>query len=158
MSDNSTKQPVVTVDILIPVHMESLGPRHLDILLIKRAKGLGPVGSPLEGVFQGMWAVPGGKWKPGEDKTLVAGAVRELFEETGLVVDPDDLTQIGTYGDVGRDPRGPFVSVVYALDTLYYYPQLQAGDDAAEARWFDLTALPPLAFDHKRIVTETFGL
>lgn len=29
---------------------------------------------------------------------------------------------------------------------------VKAGDDAADARWFEFGALPPLAFDHRKIV------
>lgn len=32
--------------------------------------------------------------------------------------------------------------------------QLQAADDAAAAKWFPVTQLPPLAFDHKLVVRE----
>ena len=31
---------------------------------------------------------------------------------------------------------------------------MQAADDAAAARWFPVTQLPPLAFDHKLVVRE----
>ena len=32
-----------------------------------------------------------------------------------------------------------------------------AGDDAAEVRWFELAALPPLAFDHAEIVAAALA-
>ena len=31
---------------------------------------------------------------------------------------------------------------------------LQAADDAAEAQWFPMSSIPPLAFDHKLVVRE----
>lgn len=31
---------------------------------------------------------------------------------------------------------------------------LQAADDAAEARWFPMSSIPDLAFDHKLVVRE----
>jgi 8-oxo-dGTP diphosphatase len=33
---------------------------------------------------------------------------------------------------------------------------MQAADDAASAKWFPVSDLPPLAFDHKRVVRECF--
>ncbi|MDP3425936.1 MAG: NUDIX domain-containing protein, partial [Humidesulfovibrio sp.] len=76
---------------------------------------------------------------------------REMREETGLEV---ELTALfGVYSDPARDPRGHTASAVYlaqALDPA----QLMAGDDAAQAAVFPLDALPPLAFDHGRIVSD----
>lgn len=40
------------------------------------------------------WDIPKGRREP--DEELVEAAVRELKEETGLVVDPDVLTYLGT--------------------------------------------------------------
>ena len=46
-------------------------------------------------VWPDMWCFPGGGLEPGEEP--VAGAVRELAEETGVVVAPEDLTDLGQF-------------------------------------------------------------
>lgn len=94
------------------------------------------------------WAIPGGFVDPEED--LIDAARRELLEETGL--QPSELEQLATFGHPDRDPRGRTISVVYGA-RLQYAALPAAGDDAAEARWFPLNALPPnLAFDHATIL------
>ena len=96
------------------------------------------------------WAIPGGFVEPDED--LIDAARRELFEETGL--EPPDLQQLATFGHPDRDPRGRTVSVVYGA-SLHHAALPAAGDDAADARWFPLTALPTtLAFDHAKILAQ----
>jgi 8-oxo-dGTP diphosphatase len=99
--------------------------------------------------FTGVWALPGGFVD--QDEPLEAAARRELFEETGLRV--EQLEQMHTFGDPGRDPRGWTVSVAHVA---WVDPQLarpRAGDDASEADWHPLDRLPPLAFDHARVLT-----
>ena len=78
-------------------------------------------------------------------------AHRELLEETCLQV--GELIQVGAFGKPGRDPRGHTISVAYkgkAVDEK----DLQAADDAADARWFRLQDLPELAFDHAEIINQ----
>ncbi|MFD9376105.1 NUDIX domain-containing protein [Streptomyces sp. NPDC059999] len=102
---------------------------------------------------QGMLALPGGHVDAGE--TSLTAAVRELLEETGVHVDADALTLVGVYDGVGRDPRGRYVSVAYAVtvpaDTI-----ARAGDDAAAVRWVPMAEPGELAFDHARIVADAW--
>ena len=97
--------------------------------------------------YKGAWALPGGFIEM--DEELVDAAGRELMEETSL--SGVKLEQLGAFGKCGRDPRGRVVAVVFwgiATQT-----RVKAGDDAAEAKWFDIERLPgQLAFDHDNIV------
>lgn len=97
------------------------------ILLIQRGKPPG----------EGLWSVPGGRVEPGE--TDVAAVVREVREETGLVVNVGALL-----GSVVRD--GP--EVTYDIFDYAATPAggtMRAGDDAADACWFAVPELDGLA-------------
>jgi 8-oxo-dGTP diphosphatase len=117
----------------------------IKVLLIKRA--LGP--------YKNCWALPGGFVDMKE--TLEQSAARELEEETGLV--GLDLVQVHTYGDPDRDPRGRTVTVAYAA-TADEKTELSvhSGSDAADARWFPITQLPDLAFDHQQIIQDAYSM
>lgn len=99
--------------------------------------------------FKGMWALPGGHVDAGE--TSLAAAVRELAEEAGVYATEVDLTLLGVWDGPGRDPRGRYVTVAYHL-RVPSGTEVRAGDDATNARWWPLDALPPLAFDHEEIL------
>lgn len=122
---------LVTVDALVVVKEQ--------VLLIQRLK------EP----FQGMWALPGGFVEDDEDLTVAAA--RELMEETGVEIPMSSMSQFGTYGKPGRDPRGRTVSVVYVAE-LDQVVEANGADDAADAKWFSWKRLPPLAFDHAEIL------
>lgn len=93
------------------------------------------------------WALPGGFVDVGE--TVEAAAVREAREETGLEVELLEL--LGVYSDPARDPRGHTVGIVY-VGRAAGTPQ--AADDAKNVAVFDPAQLPPLAFDHDRILAD----
>lgn len=126
--------PSLTVDCVV----FGFDDGDLEVLLIQR--GNAP--------FRGRWALPGGFAGPGE--TLEAAARRELEEETGL--HSLFLEQLFTFGDPKRDPRGWIVTVAYYALVKRADHRLQGGDDAAKAAWFPVRKLPPLAFDHARIL------
>jgi 8-oxo-dGTP diphosphatase len=130
-------RPMVTVDMIVHRKNKANQP---EVLLIERGK------EP----YQGMWALPGGFVDMDED--LEDAAHRELMEETGIKVEL--FSQFSTYGKPGRDPRGRTVSIVFMTDIKDENPVLKAGDDASNARWFSMQALPELAFDHTHILEE----
>lgn len=133
-------RPGLTVDLVIfykPEHVE----RPEKILLIKR--GNDP--------YKGCWALPGGYVEEGEK--IEDAAKRELMEETHL--SGVDLTQMKTYGDPGRDPRGWTATVAF-MGHVSDMAAAKAGDDAKDAQWFSLRELPALAFDHGTIIEDIF--
>ena len=97
--------------------------------------------------YKGCWAFPGGFMEI--DETTEQCAIRELEEETGLKV--DEVHQIGAFSKVDRDPRGRTVTVAY-LAFVEAPVEVKGQDDAANAEWFPLSALPALAFDHADIM------
>lgn len=128
--------PAVTVDAIV---MGFTG-QELQVLLIRRAQP----------PYAGHWAFPGGFLDIHE--ALEAAVCRELAEETGLAITPQQLHRLGAFGRVDRDPRERVISVAY-LHLLSAIPeQLKAGSDAAEARWFNVAQPPALAFDHAHIL------
>ncbi len=98
--------------------------------------------------FKNRWALPGGHVEYGEK--VEDASVREVLEETGLKVEIEKL--FGVYSDPGRDPRGHTVTIVYLMNIVG--GKLKSGDDASDARFFELEKLPQLAFDHNKIIND----
>jgi len=126
--------PAVTVDCVI----FGLDEEELKILLIKR--DLEP--------FADKWALPGGFVQI--EESLEDAARRELHEEAG--VRNVFMEQLYSFGEVGRDPRERVITVAYYALVNISAHNLQAATDARDAAWFAIDDLPPLAFDHEKII------
>lgn len=93
----------------------------------------------------GLWGLPSGRVEPGE--TVEEGAVREVAEETGLVVEVERL--VGVYSDPASQvfayPGGEVVQFV----TCCFRCRVLAGElrpdgeESVEVAFFDPEGLPP---------------
>jgi ADP-ribose pyrophosphatase YjhB (NUDIX family) len=129
------KNPAPTVDIIIEINTED---GRQGIVLIKRKNP--PYG----------WALPGGFVDYGE--SLEQAAFREAKEETSL--DIQLQCQMHTYSDPKRDPRKHTISTVFIAQAK---GTPVAQDDAQEIKVLSKDELNfPLAFDHKKILTDYF--
>jgi 8-oxo-dGTP diphosphatase len=118
MSREYPARPIIGVGIVV-WHGER-------VLLVRRARP----------PRQGQWSLPGGAQQLGE--ALTEAACREVFEETGLAVELGEV--IATVDSIERDPQG---GVRYHYTLIDFTAEaasaaLVPGDDAADARWFDL--------------------
>jgi 8-oxo-dGTP diphosphatase len=127
-------RPLVTVDVAI----FALRNDDLQVLLVRRK-------AP---PCQGMWAIPGGLVS--SDEALEAAAQRTLAEETGL--SEVYLEQLFTFGEPSRDPRDRVITVAYFAVVPAAKVVPRATEDSGRVRWWSLTGLPPLAFDHAGIL------
>lgn len=88
---------------------------------------------------QGLWTFPAGFLE--YDEHVEECAIRETKEETGL--DVDLIRLFGAYMATD-DPRTQVVLLLYLARRVG--GELVPGDDAVDARFFPLSAPPPIAF------------
>ncbi|MFF7246468.1 NUDIX domain-containing protein [Embleya sp. NPDC008237] len=103
------------------------------VVLLRRGEG--------KAFAPGMWSLPGGKGLRGEPVTHTA--VRELREETGLVVEPQAL-RLAHVTHSAHSPEAPegFVVLVFAAEAWHGEPvNAEPGNHSAVA-WVDTPDLP----------------
>ncbi len=122
----------------VPV-VAGIGCRDGRVLLIKR--DVAPC--------RGQWALPSGFIRIGE--VPAATVEREFGEETGVTAVVSRL--LGVYAEHGE--RYPWIlTLVYLLDIGDEEPR--GGDDAADAAFFSLSAMPPVAFPSHREALRSY--
>ncbi|MCH5242787.1 MAG: NUDIX hydrolase [Muribaculaceae bacterium] len=126
--------PAVTADCIVFNKEDN----RIYVLLIKRKN------EP----FKDCWAFPGGFINI--DESAEDAAIRELKEETGLEI--STVEQLKAYSTPNRDPRERVITIAFIAESTI--KDVKGGDDAKEARWFDISTLPPLAFDHEQILKD----
>ncbi len=124
--------------IAVDVVLFTIQGSTLKVLLVKRQQP----------PFRGAWALPGGI--VGADESVDQAVLRELQEETNI--GNVYLEQLYTFGEPNRDPRGRVITVAYYALVNWQQFELKTRQRVSQANWFPIKRLPPLAFDHRRIV------
>ncbi|WP_203182258.1 NUDIX domain-containing protein [Streptomyces pratensis] len=89
---------------------------------------------------RGLWDLPVGKSEPGEPITETA--VRELREETGLIVEPEALRVAHIiHGSWGVEAPNGFLTVVFATHEWAGEPENREPRKHAQVRWTDVDAV-----------------
>ena len=96
---------------------------------------------------RGLWSLPAGFVDADEDPA--EAAVREVREETGLVVQIDGLLHV-TH-ERGH-PNGASIVIIYSGSVIS--GELKPGDDVDGVDFFSLSDLPPIAFEATRKALE----
>lgn len=98
---------------------------------------------------QGEWSLMGGFVQ--EQESVNEAAKRVLAELTGL--ENVYMEQVGTFGEVNRDPGERVVSIAYyALINIDDYDRALVQQH--NAYWMNIQELPPLIFDHPQMVEQ----
>jgi 8-oxo-dGTP diphosphatase len=104
-----------------------------------------------EDPFPGKWAIPGGLVTNKE--SLDMGAKRHLENKIGLK-DKVYLEQLYTFGSPDRDPLGWVISVAYIGLVSSKNITLNIAKRYAGHKWFPVSKLPDLAYDHEEIIQQ----
>ncbi len=126
----------LSIDCVIFGFMKS----ELDILLVQHG----------EGISKGKWALPGGWIR--YDEGIDDAASRILSDLTG--VSNIYLEQLKAFGDLERYPTKRVITIAYYALVKPENYTLSPGFTAADAKWFKVSEIPPLPYDHKKIIHE----
>lgn len=98
---------------------------------------------------KGSWSLMGGFVQDGE--SVDDAAKRVLAELTGL--ENVYMEQVGTFGEVDRDPGERVISVAYyTLININEYDRNLVQQH--NAHWVEINEIPPLVFDHPQMVKQ----
>ena len=114
---------------LFPVLAHTLLFRNEQLLLLRRAN---------TGYLDGWYALPGGHLQRGE--SVVECAIRECFEETGIVLDPERVRPAVVMPYRSEDQQG--VDFIMTCNAVTAEPRLTEPERFDDLGWFPIDALP----------------
>ena len=133
MKDAPASPPIIcTVDVVLLTLQQG----SLRVALVRRERA----------PFADALALPGGYIHAQDDADAQASAARVLRDKAGL--QSPYLEQLATFSGPVRDPRGWSVAVVYCA----LVPPEVLAPAADRVTLVDVSALPPLPFDHRQII------
>ena len=139
---DSARTPTVTAGEVIRVSAVVLARPDRRVLTVRKAG-------------TAMFMFPGGKHLPGE--TPVDTAVREVAEETGLRLRPDELTRLGAWDTAAaNEPGAALHSEVFALwRPVARHEVPEPTDEIVELHWMDPAAPAAPASAAARALSES---
>ena len=84
------------------------------------------------------WSAPGGK--PEQNEKFEDTALREVFEETGIKINKNNLKQIAITDDVFPDSH--YKTIHFRVNNITESAVIKEPNKCGEWRWFDLGKLP----------------
>jgi 8-oxo-dGTP diphosphatase len=135
MPNTSTAHEVLAVVFQVR-HLATRNPQ-LSVLLWERA--MDPQ--------RGTWSLPGGQLRHDED--MVSSVRRQLAEKVDLR-ELTHLEQLAVFSDPARVPDTRTIASTF----LGLVPSPATPELPSDTRWHPVSALPPMAFDHKTMITN----
>src|SRR3954471_7121930 len=135
MSNTSTAHEVLAV--VFQVRQLSTRNPQLSVLLWERAKD----------PQRGTWSLPGGRLRHDEDMT--SSVRRQLAEKVDLR-ELTHLEQLAVFSDPARVPDSRTIASTF----LGLVPSPATPVLPSDTRWHPVNALPPMAFDHRTMITN----
>ena len=103
----------------------------------------------------GYWVVGGGRAEPDED--ALSAACREMYEELGVIIEPQDLRFVGAYERpiVGTAPAGlRAMQLFFATHRWQGEPYAKEPEKHGPPQWFGTNELPEKMHELDRAVIQ----